>query len=67
VNNAVTSDMHAVLLPSLCVSSLNINTDRPTSFKAARHRSRYLCRLQLENKAATFTYVNPHIAGAINI
>ena len=30
------------------------------------HSSRYFCRLQLEHKAATVTYVNPHIARVIN-
>jgi hypothetical protein len=46
---------------------INISTDRPASFKAARHRSRYFCRLQLVHKAATVTCVNPYIARAINI
>jgi len=45
----------------------NINTERPALYKAGGHRSRYFCRLQLEHKAATVTYVNPHIARAINI
>ena len=32
---------------------ININTDRPTSFTAAPHRSRYFYRLQLEHKGTT--------------
>jgi len=47
--------------------NINIHTDRSASFKAAGHRSRYFGRLQLEHKAATVTYVNPHIVRAINI
>jgi len=46
---------------------INVNTDRPASLKAAGHRSRYLRRLQLDHKAASVTYVNPHIARAMNI
>ena len=42
-------------------------TDRPDSYKAARHRSKKICRLQLKHKATTVTDVNPHVAGAINI
>jgi len=34
---------------------ININSDSQASFKAAGHRSRYFCRLQLEHKAATVT------------
>jgi len=50
------------------VSSLPLTlADSPASYKAARQRSIYFCRLQLEHKAATVTYVNPHIAGVINI
>jgi hypothetical protein len=46
---------------------INVNTNRPASLKAAGHRSRYFCRLQPNHKAAAVTYVNPHIARAINI
>jgi len=50
------------------VSSLPLTvTDRPASIKVARHHSRYICRLQLEHKAATPGLVTLHIARAINI
>jgi hypothetical protein len=46
---------------------INIDTDRPASYKVAGHRSIYFGRLQLEHKAATVALLNPHIARAINI
>jgi len=48
-------------------SFTNIYTDSPASYKAVRHRSRYFCGLQLEHKAPTITYINPHIARATDI
>ena len=41
---------------------ININTDPPASFKAADHRSRYFCRLQLEHRAATHCSRDKHLA-----
>jgi len=41
---------------------ISTNTDRPPSFIAARHRSRYFCRLQLEHKAATHCSRDKHVA-----
>jgi len=46
---------------------INIDTDRPASFKDARQRLRYFCRLQLEYKAATLTLLTSHIARRLNI
>ena len=37
---------------------ININTDRPASFKAAGQRSRYFCRLRLDHMAATVTSIH---------
>jgi hypothetical protein len=42
-------------------------TDRPASYKAADHRSRYLCRLQMEHKAPNLAPVTTHFVRAINI
>ena len=50
------------MMVGLFISTL---TDRPASFKAVGHRSRYFCR-QLEHKAATLALMAPHIARAIN-
>jgi len=47
-------------------SFIKINNDRPASYQAAGHRSRYFCRQQLQHRAATLTCFNPHIARAIN-
>jgi len=43
----------------LFISTLN---GRPASFKAARLRPRYFCRLQLEHKAATHCSRDKHLA-----
>jgi len=37
-----------------------INIDHPASYKAAGHRSRYFCRLQLEHKAAALALDPTH-------
>jgi len=41
---------------------ININTDRPASYKAAGHRLGYFCRLPLEHKAATHCSRDKHLA-----
>jgi len=41
---------------------ININTDPRATYKAAGHRPRYLCILQLEHKAATRCSRDKHLA-----
>ena len=41
---------------------ININTERPASFKAAGHLSRYICGLHLDHKAATVTSTHTFLA-----
>jgi len=69
VNKAITSELPRILSSTLGILDpfIHINIDSPASYKADGHSSRYFCRLQLEHKAAAVTYVNPHIARAINI
>jgi len=42
-------------------------TDRPASFKATGHRSRYSADCNWNTRQATLALVIPHIASAINI
>jgi len=42
-------------------------TDRPASFKAAGHLSRYFCSLQLKHKAVALALMTPYITCMINI
>ena len=81
LNIADTIELYWVQFSGMLGTFININTDRPASFTAADHRSRYpadchwstrqllinMATHTLEHKAVTVTYSNPHIARAINI
>jgi hypothetical protein len=49
----------------LGILDLFINTDRPASYKAAGHRSRYFCKLQLEHMVSALAFDPPHFSKEI--
>jgi hypothetical protein len=54
VNNAETNELNGVQFSGSWVPSLTLTlADRPASYKAAGHCSRYFCRQQLEHNALT--------------
>ena len=52
MNNADTNELYWVAILRILDPFININTDRPASYKAAGNLSQYFGRLQLEHKAS---------------